>query len=169
MSLSMHSASVPLFSRALSNMLNWLDLAEKYATERGFDAENFVGMRLAPDMLPFSRQIQIATDAAKNGAARLAGMEPPSWPDEESNLKELRDRIQMAIDFVESVPAGQIDGSEEREVLLPIGPDKTMTFTGESFLTGFVIPNFYFHVVMVYSLLRQGGVPLGKMDYLGAP
>lgn len=169
MTLSMHSASVPVFARALSNMLNWLDQAEKYATDRGFDVENFVGTRLAPDMLPFSRQIQIATDSAKNGAARLAGMEPPSWPDEESNFKELRARIQKAIDFVESVPAAKIDGSDAREVLLPIGPDKSMTFTGESFLTGFALPNFFFHVVMVYTLLRQGGVPLGKMDYLGAP
>ncbi|MFK7898247.1 MAG: DUF1993 family protein [Myxococcota bacterium] len=169
MTLSMHSASVPLFERALTNMLSWLDKAEEHAEAKGFDVNNFVGMRLAPDMLPFNRQIHIATDAAKNAAARLAGQEPPSWPDDEETFEALRGRIQKAIDFVQSVPADQIDGSEDREVILPIGPEQSITFTGERFLTGFATPNFFFHVVMVYSLLRQGGVALGKMDYLGAP
>ena len=99
---SMHAASVPIFVRSLTNMLSWLDKTETYAAERGFDVENFVNIRLAPDMLPFSRQIQIATDAAKNGAARLAGVEPPSWPDDESSFAELRARIQKAIDFLDS-------------------------------------------------------------------
>ena len=167
MTLSMHSASAPLFSRALGNMLAWLDKAEAHAKQRKFDVENFLGLRLAPDMLPLSRQIQIATDGAKNCVARLAGVEPPKGADDEATLDELRARLRKAIDYVESIPASEIDGSEEREILMPAGPDHTIRFKGQAFLTGFSIPNFYFHVSMTYALLRQGGVELGKMDYLG--
>jgi hypothetical protein len=169
MTLSMHSMSVPIFTRTLNNMLGWLDKAEAHATEKGFEVDNYVGVRLTPDMLPFARQIQIATDSTKNCVARLAGDEPPTWADDEASLDELRARIKKAIDYAEAMPADRIDGSEEREILLPIGGDRTMPFTGESFLVGFALPNFFFHATMVYALLRQGGVELGKMDYLGAP
>lgn len=169
MSLSMHSASVPVFVRTLTSMLVWLDKAETHATAKGFDANNYMSLRLTPDMFAFARQIQIATDAAKNCVARLAGEEPPAWPDTEVTLDELRARIKTAIRYVESIPASKIDGSDEREVVLPLGPDRSMTFTGQSFLTGFAIPNFFFHVTLTYALLRQGGVTLGKMDFLGAP
>ena len=167
MTLSMHAASAPLFSRALKNMLTWLDKAEEHAKARQFDVENFLGLRLAPDMLPLSRQIQIATDGAKNCVARLAGTEPPKWADDEATLDDLRARLRKAIDYVESVPASEVDGSEQREIVMPAGPDHTLRFEGQPFLTGFSIPNFYFHVSMTYALLRQGGVELGKMDYLG--
>jgi hypothetical protein len=167
MTLSMHAASAPLFSRALKNMLAWLDKAEEHAKAKGFDVENFLGLRLAPDMFPLSRQVQIATDGAKNCVARLAGIEPPKWSDDETTLDELRARVRMAIEYVESIPASDIDGSEEREISMPAGPDHTLRFEGQAFLTGFSIPNFYFHVSMTYALLRQGGVALGKMDYLG--
>ena len=169
MSFSMYSASVPIFRRALVQMLNWLDKAEAHAKERGFDPNNYVGLRLAPDMLPFARQIQIATDASKGCIARLSGAEPPKWADDEATLGELRARIQKAIDHADGVASEQIVGSETREIELPIGPERTMTFTGETFLTGFALPNFFFHVTMTYALLRQGGVALGKMDFLGAP
>ena len=169
MALSMHSASAPIFVRSLTNMLAWLDKAEAHAEAKGFDPNNFVGLRLTPDMLDFARQIQIATDSAKNCVARLARIEPPSWADDEATFEELRGRIKKAIDFVESIPADEVNGSEEREVELPLGPDRSMTFLGESFLTGFALPNFFFHVTMVYALLREGGVEIGKMDYLGAP
>jgi len=169
MSLSMHSMSVPIFVRALHNVLAWLDKAEAHAKARGFDPNNFVGLRLTPDMLPFSRQIQIATDASKTCVARLAGLEPPSWPDEEATLDELRARIKKAIAYAESVKASQLEGSESREVVLPLGPERSITLTGETFLKSFALPNFFFHVTMTYALLRQGGVVLGKMDYLGAP
>ncbi len=167
MTLSMHAASTPLFSRALNNMLAWLDKAEEHAKAHHFDVENFLGLRLAPDMFPLSRQIQIATDGAKNCVARLAGLEPPKWADDETTLDDLRARLRKAIEYVESIPASEIDGSEEREILMPAGPDHTIRFKGQVFLTGFSIPNFYFHVSMTYALLRQGGVALGKMDYLG--
>jgi len=169
MPLSMHSASVPVFVRILTNMLAWLDKAEAHARARKFEPANFLGLRLTPDMFPFTRQIQIASDAVKNCVARLAGIEPPRWPDEEASFDDLRARIRKTIDYAQSVPAAKIDGSEEREILLPRPGGGTARFTGEVFLKHFSLPNFFFHATMTYALLRQGGVELGKMDYLGAP
>jgi len=169
MSLTMHSASVPIFVRMLSNMLAWLDAAEAHAKERGFDPNAFLATRLAPDMLPFARQIQIASDAVKGCVARLAAVEPPKWADDEATLDELRARIRKTIDYAQSIPAKSFEGAETRTVTLPAGPDRTFSFDGESFLKGFALPNFFFHATMTYALLRQGGVKLGKMDYLGAP
>ncbi len=168
MSLSMHTASVPLFVRQLTSMLAWLDKAQTHAEARKFDTANYVGMRLAPDMLPLSRQIQIASDGAKGCIARLAGQEAPKWDDTETTFDELRARIRKTIDYVQSVPAAQVDGSEEREILLPTRSGEPMRFTGENFLKHFALPNFYFHATMTYALLRHAGVELGKRDYLGA-
>lgn len=169
MAISMHSASVPVFVRMLNNLLAWLDKAEAYAKARKFDPSNYLGLRLSPDMLPFARQIQIASDTTKNCVARLAGTEPPKWADDEATLDELRARIKKTIEYVQSVPAAKFDGSEQREITVPAGPGRTLTFTGETFLRGFSLPNFFFHVTMTYALLRHAGVELGKMDYLGAP
>lgn len=168
MSFSVHASTVPYFVKLSKNMIGWLDKAEAHAKTRMFDVNNFAGMRLAPDMLPFSRQIQIASDAAKNCVARLAGDEPPKWADDEKTIDELRARIRKTIAFVESIPAHRLEGAEKRDIVLPIGPDRTMRLTGEAFLQGFSIPNFFFHVTMVYAILRHGGVELGKGDYLGA-
>lgn len=167
MSLSMHDASVMIFSATLNNMLKWLDKAEDHAKARGFDPNNFVGVRLTPDMLPLSQQIQLASDTSKRGVARLAGVEPPKWADDENSIDELRERIQKTITYLESIPVDQVNGSEEREIIMPAGPDQTLRFTGESFLKEFALPNFYFHATMTYALLRQGGVGVGKMDFLG--
>jgi hypothetical protein len=167
--ISMHSASVPIFVRMLSNMLVWLDKAEAHAAARKFDPKNFLTQRLTPDMLPFTAQIQIATDGVKGCLSRLSGTEAPKWPDTEASFDELRARIRKAIEYAQSIPAEKIDGSEKREISLPVGPTRTMTFPGETFLKGFSLPNFFFHATMTYALLRQGGVELGKMDYLGAP
>lgn len=169
MPLTMHSATVPVFVRMLNNVLAWLDKAEAHAKARKFDPSNYLGLRLAPDMLPFARQIQIATDHVKGCTARLAGMEPPKWADDESTLDDLRARVRKAIEYAQSVPAAKLDGSEARDVTLPLGPSRTLTFPGEVFMKNFSLPNFYFHVTMAYALLRQAGVELGKMDYLGAP
>ena len=169
MPLSMHSASVPIFVRMLNNLLAWLDKAEAHAKARKFEPSNYLGLRLAPDMLPFARQIQIASDTIKGCVARLAGLEPPKWEDNEASLDELRARVQKTIDYAQSVPAAKIDGSEAREILLPRPGGGSVRFTGEAFLKHFSLPNFFFHVTMTYALLRQGGVELGKMDYLGAP
>lgn len=168
MSFSVHASTVPYFVKLSKNMIGWLDKAEAHAKTRMFDVNNFAGMRLAPDMLPFSRQIQIASDAAKNCVARLAGDEPPKWADDEKTIDELRARIRKTIAFVESIPAHRLEGAEKRDIVIPIGPDRTMRLTGEAFLQGFSIPNFFFHVTMVYAILRHGGVELGKGDYLGA-
>jgi hypothetical protein len=168
MAISMHSASVPIFVRMLRNMLAWLDKAEAHAKAKKFDPNNFLGMRLAPDMHPFSRQIQIASDACKGCVARLAAVEAPSFPDDEKTLDELRARIRKTIAYAESVPASKIDGSESREIAIPI-PGRELRFPGEQFLKHFALPNFFFHVTMTYALLRHGGVDLGKADYLGAP
>jgi hypothetical protein len=165
----MHSASVPVFVRMLSNELAWLDKAEAWASERKFDPANYLALRLAPDMLPFARQIQIASDTTKNCVARLAGREPPKWSDDEKTLDELRARIRKTIEYAKSIPAAEIDGSDAREITVPMGPGRSMTFTGETFLKGFSLPNFFFHVTLTYALLRHAGVALGKLDFLGAP
>jgi hypothetical protein len=169
MPLTMHSSTVPVFLRMLNNMLSWLDKAEAHAKARKFDPNNYLGLRLAPDMLPFARQIQIATDHVKGCTARLIGMEPPKWADDEKTLDELRERIRKAIEYAQSVPASKMDGSETRDITVPAGPNRTFTFPGEVFMKSFSVPNFYFHATIAYALLRQAGVELGKMDYLGAP
>lgn len=167
MPLTMHAASTPVFVRMLNNVLAWLDKAEAHAKERGFDPDLFAANRLAPDMHPLSRQIQIASDTTKNALARLAGVEPPKWADDEKTLDELRARIRKTIEFAESIDAAKLEGSETRTVEMPAGPDHTLTFQGQAFLTDFALPNFYFHAGMVYALLRQAGVDVGKRDWLG--
>jgi uncharacterized protein len=168
MPISIHAASAQIFTRMLTNLETWLDKAEAHAAAKKFDTANYLGLRLTPDMLPFARQIQIATDTAKLGIARLAGVEAPKWPDDEKTFAELRARVKKAIDYVQSVPASKLEGAESREIELPMGPGRTMKLTGEAMLRGFSLPNFFFHVMMTYALLRQGGVELGKADYLGA-
>jgi hypothetical protein len=167
MSISMHSASAPIFTRMLGNLLDWLDKAEAHATARKFDPANYLGLRLAPDMLPFTRQIQIASDGAKAGMARLAGIEVPKWDDNEASLDDLRARVRKTIDYVNSFAPAQIDGSEARPISVPRRVGEPLQFTGEAFLKHFVLPNFFFHVTTAYALLRHAGVELGKADYLG--
>jgi len=167
MTLSMHSASVPVFTRMLGNLLTWLDKAEAHAAARKFEPSVYLASRLAPDMLPFTRQIQIACDNAKLGVARLAGVEAPKFEDNEASFTELRERVRKTLDYVQSVPAAQIDGTEDKDVTVP-RRDGTMTLKGEQYLKHWVLPNFYFHVTTAYALLRHNGVDLGKGDYLGA-
>ena len=167
MSITMHSASVPIFVRMLGNMTVWLDKAEAHAQAKKFEPAVYLTSRLAPDMLPFTKQIQIACDAVKFGIARLAGIEAPKFEDNETSLADLRARIRKTIDFVESVPASKIDGSETRDVIVP-RRDGSMTLKGEVYLKHFALPNFFFHVTTVYALLRHNGVELGKADYLGS-
>jgi len=167
MSLTMHSASAPVFSRILGNMLAWLDKAEAHAQARKFDANNYLGLRLAPDMLTLVRQIQIASDAAKACMSRLAGTEIPKWEDNEASLDELRARIRKTLDHVQSFSAAQIDGSDARPISVPMRSGDALQFSGETFLKHYAMPNFYFHVTTAYALLRHAGVELGKADFLG--
>ena len=168
MSLSMYSASAPVFTRGLGNMLAWLDKAQAHAEARNFDSANYLGLRLAPDMLPLVKQVQIASDAAKGCMGRLAGQELPKWDDSEASLDDLRARVRKTLDYVQSFQPAQIDGSEEREVVIPLRNRDPLKFTGEAYLRHWALPNFYFHATTLYALLRHAGVDLGKGDYLGA-
>lgn len=167
MSISMHKASAPVFLRMLGNLDALLDKAEKYAKERNFDPNLLVTARLAPDMKPLSAQIQFASDTSKFAMARLSGGSAPPMADTETTIAELRERIKKTVDYIKTVPASAIDGSEEREIVLKF-PNGEMKFTGLNYLTGFVLPNFLFHVTTAYAILRHNGVPLGKGDFLGA-
>lgn len=166
MSLTMHAATAPAFTRMLNNLLAWLDKAQAHAEARRFDANNYLGLRLAPDMLPLSRQIQIACDGAKGCMARLAGIEVPKWDDTEATLDELRARVRRTLDYVAAFTPAQIDGSETREIVVPTRTGE-LRFSGEDYLRHFVLPNFYFHATTSYALLRHAGVEIGKRDYLG--
>jgi uncharacterized protein len=166
MSLTMHAATAPVFTRMLNNLLAWLDKAQAHAETRRFDTANYLGLRLAPDMLPLTRQIQIACDGVKGCMARLAGVEVPKWDDTETTLDELRARVRRTLDYVASFTPAQIDGSETREIVVPTRTSE-MRFTGEDYLRHFVLPNFYFHATTTYALLRQAGVEIGKRDFLG--
>ena len=167
MTISMHSASVPIFVRMLGNLTTWLDKAEAHATARKFETSVYLAARLAPDMLPFTKQIQFACDAAKFGVARLASVEAPKFDDIEVSIAELRERIRKTVAFVQSVPAAQVDGTEDKDVIVP-RRDGQITLKGEFYLKHFVLPNFYFHLTTAYALLRQDGVALVKGDFLGA-
>ncbi len=166
MSISMHSASVPVCVRMLGNINVWFDKAEAHAQAKKFEPSVYLAARLAPDMLPFTRQIQIASDSAKFGIARLAGVEAPKFEDNEASFADLRERIRKTIEFMQSVPAAQIDGTEEKDITVPrrAGP---VIMKGEFYLKHFVLPNVFFHVTTTYALLRHYGVDLGKNDYLG--
>ena len=168
MSISMHAACVPVFVKQLGAMLNWLDKAEAHAEARKFDTAVYLGLRLAPDMLPLVSQIRIASDTAKGCVARLSGQEPPKFEDNEATLDELRQRIRKTIDYVQSVPASAIDGSEARDIVLPMRNRDPLHFTGEFYLKHWALPNFFFHCTTAYALLRHNGVELGKPDFLAA-
>jgi hypothetical protein len=167
MSLTMYSASVPVFERMLDNMLRWLDKAAAHAEAKKFDPAVYSHARLAADMLPFPRQIQIATDNAKGCVARLAGVEIPKFEDNEATLDELRERVRKTLAFIRSVPQDKFEGAETREVELPRRDREPLHFKGEDYLRHFALPNFYFHATTTYALLRHYGVDLGKMDFLG--
>ena len=167
MSISMHSASVPIFVRMLGNLVNWLDKAEAHAQAKKFDVGVLLEARLAPDMLPFMKQIQIACDAAKFGVSRLAGVDAPKFDDTESTIAELKERVRKTVEFMQAVPAAQVNGTEDKDVTVP-RRDGSIVLKGEPYLKHFVLPNFFFHVTTAYALLRHNGVELGKMDYLGA-
>lgn len=167
MSLSMHNSSVPVFVRMFGNTLAWLDKAQAHADARKFDSANYLGLRLAPDMLPLTRQVQIATDGAKGCVARLAGLEVPKWDDNEASLDDLRARLRRASDYVQTFTPQQFEGSEGREIVLPMRSGDPLRFSGENYLKHFVLPNLYFHLTTTYALLRHAGVELGKKDFLG--
>jgi len=166
MKISMYAMSVESFLPILGNLSALLDKGLKHAAEKKYDPGVLVNARLAPDMLPLSRQIQIACDMAKNGSSRLAGLEPPRFEDSESTIEELRTRIARTIDHLKGIPASAIDGSEERIVNIPLR-ERTLQMDGLAFLRTWALPNFYFHVVTTYAILRHNGIDIGKRDFLG--
>lgn len=165
--ISMHAASVPVFAKMFGNMLNWIEAAKAHAEAKKFSPDVYLTLRLAPDMLPLPKQIQIASDAAKGCVARLAGQEIPKYEDNEATLDELAERIRKTRDYVLSVPAEAFAGSEDREISVPRRAGEPLKFDGLNYLRHFATPNFYFHATTLYALLRHAGVPLGKPDYLG--
>lgn len=166
MTISMSSASLPIFKATLGNLSHILSKAQAHAEARKYDPVALTTFRLAPDMLPFTRQITIACDAAKNGVARISGLEAPKFEDNETTLDELNARIRKTLDWLATVPADKLDGTEEKDITFPVGRDKTRTMKGEAYLKHWMLPNFFFHVTMAYAILRHNGVELGKSDYL---
>ena len=168
MTISMYQASIPRFVNILGNLSNILDKAQAHVDARKIDPTVLTTYRLFPDMLPMTRQVQIACDTAKGLAARLAGVEIPVYEDDEKTLADLKARIAKTIAFIETVTAKQIDGTEDKDIVIKRG-DKETHYKGMQFLLGHAVPNFYFHVTTTYNILRHNGIEIGKRDYLGNP
>ncbi len=165
MPMSMSSASLPVCASLLGNLSHLLDKLEVFIDEKKCDPNAILQYRMAPDMLPFSRQVLIACDASKNGIARISGVEAPKFDDTETTIAEFKARIQKTLDFLKSVPADKLDGTEDKDITFPVGKD-TRTMKGEAFLKHWMLPNMYFHITTAYLILRHNGVNVGKRDYL---
>jgi hypothetical protein len=166
MTISLYQASVPPFMHSLKAAKAFLAKAAAHAEAHKIDPSVLLQMRLFPNMFPLVRQVQIATDFAKGSAARLAGIEPPKYEDRETTFAELQARLDKTLTYLEGFKPAQIDGQEERDISLQAG-SRTLSFKGQPYLTGFVLPNFYFHLTTAYAILRHSGVELGKGDFLG--
>lgn len=165
MSLSMYQSSLPIFTAMLMNLKTLLEKGVAFCEAKRIDSAVLANSRLFPDMFPLSKQVQIATDHAKGCAARLAGLEPPAYEDNEKTLADLIARVQKTLDYLAAFEAAQIDGSEERNIELKIGAHE-LKFIGHVYLLKFAQPNFYFHVTTAYNILRHSGVEVGKQDFL---
>jgi hypothetical protein len=170
MSISLYSASIPVFVQFLSNLRHLLVKAQADASTRGYDEQALVQFRLAPDMLPFKTQICIACDAAKLCAARVGGLEAPKYENTENSLTELITRIDNTVNWLKTVPASAIDQQEAKEITFPVGKTDTRTLAAEAYVKTWALPNVFFHITTAYAILRHNGVALGKADYLtGSP
>jgi len=163
----MSQASAPLFRQGLTALAAIVDKAVAQCAERKIDPAVLLADRLAPDMFPFSRQVQLSCDFAKNTMSRLAGREPPRFEDVETTVPELQERIARTLALVDSIPAAEIDGSERRTITLTIG-GQSMSFEGQPYLLQFALPNFYFHLTTAYAILRHNGIQIGKRDFIGS-
>jgi hypothetical protein len=168
MSLSMSKASLPALETGLNALSGVLDKAHEFAGAKKIDSTVLLNMRLAPDMFALTRQVQVACDLAKNGMARLSGMEPPKFEDSESTLPQLKDRIARTVAFLKTLDVSKIDASTDREITFPLGPEHKGHMKGDDYLNHFVLPNVYFHLTAAYAILRHAGVQIGKQDFLGA-
>lgn len=166
MPISMSSASLPVCTSMLGNLSHMLDKAQAFVDQKKIEPTALTQYRLAPDMLPLTRQILIACDAAKNGVARISGVEAPKFDDTEATLAELKARIGKTLAYLSSVPVAALDGTEAKEITFPVGRDATRTMAAEAYLKHWMLPNLFFHVTMAYAIFRHNGVELGKADYL---
>jgi hypothetical protein len=167
MSFSLYDASVPAFKLALTNLNTILSKAIAHAETAKIDSEVVAGTRLTMDMFPLTKQVQIACDVAKGAVARLGGIDPPKYEDNETTLEQLKARIEKTLAFIDTVPAAAIAGAEDKAIEI-VYPSMTLRFIGRDFLTKFALPNVYFHITTTYAILRANGVAIGKGDYLGA-
>jgi uncharacterized protein len=165
--LSMHALSVPVYEKMLGNLSAILDKGAAFAAQKKVEPAVLLGMRLAPDMLPLTRQVQIACDFAKGSVARLAGQEPPKWDDTEASFDELKARIARTIEFMHGFAAAEVDAGEARQITLAVRGE-TKVVGGTPYLLAMALPNFYFHVTTAYAILRHAGVDVGKRDFIGA-
>lgn len=165
--MSFYDASVPAFLQILGSLSGLLTKAEAYCTARKIAPEVLLGSRLYPDMLPLSKQIQLACDFAAKGCARLTHSEVPSTPDTEKSFEELKARLSKTSDYLKTFTPAQFEGADSREVTFPVGPDRNITLKGQEFLNRFAFPNFYFHAATAHGILRHNGVEIGKRDFLG--
>jgi hypothetical protein len=167
MKISMYAMSHDVFKKALTQLLHVMEKGVASAKTRSFDTSVLVGARLAPDMLPFSKQIQLSSDFAKSTMARLAGIDPPKFEDNEASMDDLVARVKKTLDFIGTVPASSLEGSETRDIKIPLR-DRTLELKGLPYLQNWAVPNFFFHYVTAYNILRHNGVDIGKRDFLGA-
>ena len=166
MKISMHAMSHDVFKKSLTQLLVVMEKGVANAKARNFDPNILAGSRLAPDMFAFARQIQLTRDFAKNSMARLAGVEAPKFEDSETTMDELVARVKKTLDYIDTISASALEGSETRDIKIPLR-DRTIEFKGLPYLQHWAIPNFYFHFVTAYNLLRHNGVDVGKRDFLG--
>jgi len=167
MSISMYQSSVPVFVRLLTALSANLDKTAAHAAEKKIDPAAYLQARLYPDMYPLAKQVQVATDFAKNCVSRLAGLDPPKFDDTETTFPELKARIERTIGFLNNFKPALIDGSEDKTIAFKMGP-RDVSFSGTDYLLALSMPNFYFHVTTAYAILRHNGVPIGKRDFIGA-
>jgi hypothetical protein len=168
MSFSMSTSSLPAFEIGLSALSGVLDKAAAYAAAKKVDPSVLLQSRLSPDMFPLVRQVQIASDQAKNGTSRLAGVEPPRHEDNETTIDQLKDRLARTLIYLKSIDSKKIDGCADQDITFPLGPTNKGHMKGADYLNHFVLPNFYFHITAAYAILRHCGVDVGKRDFLGA-
>jgi hypothetical protein len=166
MPLSMYQASVPVFIRLVTALSAMLDKTAAQAEAKKVDPAAFLGARLYPDMFPLVRQVQVAADFAKNTSGRLAGVDIPKFKDTEASFEELKERLEKTLAFLKTLTPAQIDGSADKEFLIPIGKNE-VKFTGQSYLLTSAMPNFYFHLTTAYAIMRHNGIEIGKRDFLG--
>lgn len=168
MPFTMSQASLPVFEIGLNALVAVLDKAAAYAAAKKVEPSVLLGWRLAPDMFALVRQVQVTADQAKNGSARLAGVEPPKFEDNETTIDQLKERLAKTVAYLKTLDAKAIDASADREITFPLGPTKKGQMKGSDYLNHFMLPNFYFHLTVAYANVRNCGVDVGKRDFLGA-